>query len=127
VSYKNKNKLFSDTHTLFFFQNIFFLPGLSLKSLIILNFSFSNRMSEQVIKVTTSIDITFSDLESRLPRPEAKAIWDFLMTISKKKHIRYTVEARQYCFIKEVLIDACVIEAPINSSDSDSTYHSSSE
>ena len=84
-------------------------------------------MSEQVIKVTTSIDITFSDLESRLPRPEAKAIWDFLMTISKKKHIRYTVEARQYCFIKEVLIDACVIEAPINSSDSDSTYHSSSE
>jgi hypothetical protein len=79
-------------------------------------------MAEQVIKVTTSIDITFSDLESRLSRPEARAIWDFLLSISKKKHIRYTVEARQYSFVKEVLIDACVIEAPISSSDSDSTY-----
>ena len=79
-------------------------------------------MAEQVIKVTTSIDITFSDLESRLPRPEARAIWDFLLSISKKKHIRYTIEARQYDFVKDVLIDACVIEAPINSSDSDSTY-----
>lgn len=82
-------------------------------------------MSEQVIKVTTSIDISFSDLESRLPRPEARAVWDLLLSISKKRHVRYTVEARQYCFVRDVLIDACVIEAPISSSDSDSTYHSS--
>lgn len=82
-------------------------------------------MSEQVIKVTTTIDIAFSDLESRLPRPEAKAVWDLLLSISKKRHVRYTVEARQYDFVRDVLIDACVIEAPINSSDSDSTYHSS--
>jgi len=84
-------------------------------------------MSEQVIKVTTTIEITFSDLECRLPKSQAIAIWDVLISISKKKHIRYTIEARQYDFVKDVLIDACVIEAPINSSDSDSTYRSSSE
>lgn len=81
-------------------------------------------MSEQVIKVTTSIDISFSDLVSRLPKSQAIAIWNVLISISKKKHIRYTVEAQQYEFVKDVLIDACVIEAPINSSDSDSTYSS---
>lgn len=84
-------------------------------------------MSNQVIKVTTSIDITFSDLESRLPKLQAIAIWDLLLSISKKRHVRYTIEARQYDFVRDVLIDACVIEAPISSSDSDSTYRSSSE
>jgi len=81
-------------------------------------------MSEQVIKVTTSIKITYSDLENRLSKHNAKSIWDFLVSISKKRHLRFTVEAAQYDFVRDVIIDACIEETPINTSDSDSTFSS---
>ena len=80
------------------------------------------RMSEQVIKVTTTIELSFSDLCNRLPKKQAMAIWDLLLSIAKKRHIRYTVEAHQYDFVRDVIVDAVILEAPINTSDSDSTY-----
>lgn len=80
------------------------------------------RMSEQVIKVTTTIDISFSDLTNRMTKKQAIGIWDLLLSISKRRHVRYTVEASQYDFVRDVIVDAVVLEAPINTSDSDSTY-----
>ena len=80
------------------------------------------RMSEQVIKVTTSIKITYSDLENRMSKRDANAIWDFFVSISKKRHVRYTVSAAQYDFVRDVIIDACIEEAPKSTSDSDSTF-----
>jgi len=34
------------------------------------------------------------------------------------------VEAAQYDFVRDVIIDACIEETPINTSDSDSTFSS---
>lgn len=80
------------------------------------------RMSEQVIKVTTTIEISFSDLTNRMTKKQAIGIWDLLLSISKRRHVRYTLEAQQYDFVRDVIVDAVVLEAPINTSDSDSTY-----
>jgi hypothetical protein len=87
-------------------------------------FLFSIRMSEQVIKVTTTIELSFSDLCNRLPKKQAISVWDLLLSIAKKRHVRYTVEAQQYDFVRDVIVDAVILEAPINTSDSDSTYTS---
>jgi hypothetical protein len=81
-------------------------------------------MSEQVIKVTTTIELSFSDLTNRLPKKQAISVWDLLLSIAKKRHVRYTVEASQYDFVRDVIVDAVICEAPINTSDSDSTYTS---
>lgn len=79
-------------------------------------------MSEQTIKVTTTIELSFSDLTNRLPKKQAMTVWDLLSSIAKKRHVRYTVEAQQYDFVRDVIVDAVILEAPINTSDSDSTY-----
>lgn len=78
------------------------------------------RMSEQVIKVTTTIDVSFSDLTNRMTKKKATAIWNFLLSISKRRHLRYTVSASQYDFVRDVIVDAAILETPINTSDSDS-------
>lgn len=77
-------------------------------------------MSEQVIKVTTTIDVSFSDLTNRMTKKKATAIWNFLLSISKRRHLRYTVSASQYDFVRDVIVDAAILETPINTSDSDS-------
>lgn len=79
-------------------------------------------MSEQTIKVTTTIELSFSDLTNRLPKKQAIAVWNLISSIAKKRHVRYTVSASQYDFVRDVIVDAVVLEAPINTSDSDSTY-----
>ena len=81
-------------------------------------------MSEQVIKVTTTIELSFSDLCNRLPKKQAISVWNLISSIAKKRHVRYTVEAQQYDFVRDVIVDAVILEAPINTSDSDSTYTS---
>jgi hypothetical protein len=87
-------------------------------------FLFPIRMSEQVIKVTTTIELSFSDLTNRLPKKQAIAVWNLISSIAKKRHVRYSVEAQQYDFVRDVIVDAVILEAPINTSDSDSTYSS---
>lgn len=77
-------------------------------------------MSEQVIKVTTTIDVSFSDLSKRMTKKKATAIWNILLSISKRRHVRYTVEAQEFDFVRDVIVDAVILEAPINTSDSDS-------
>ena len=97
-------------------SNYFFLK-LVLETIIFYSLI---RMSEQVIKVTTTIDVSFSDLSKRMTKKKATAIWNILLSISKRRHVRYTVEAQEFDFVRDVIVDAVILEAPINTSDSDS-------